>query len=174
MARASIQPWLAFGVDPGASGAVALVSSEGFADGRVIDTKEPEAIGRAVESLLKSARGFHGKDLAVRRVYIEDVFSRPGEGHVGVFSFGQAKGVPRGWFAARGYSQDFITPQVWQARFFEKRLVGADKDKRKAVILVTARMRWPEASLARAKDEATAAALFIALAGVEIKPWPSN
>jgi hypothetical protein len=167
-------------VDPGASGAVALLGP-GFADGRVVDTKEPREIEAAVESLMDSARAACGYEItqrdgdglayATRGVYIEDVHSMPGEGHVGVFSFGQAKGVPRGWFAARGWSVALVAPQAWQRRFFGDRLVGVDKARRKDVILAAARKRWPEASLGRAKDEATAAALFIAQAGVETKPW---
>jgi len=173
-------PWLVFGVDPGASGAVALVGPQ-FADGRVLDTKDPSAIAKAFEELTDSARSALGLESTqrdgdplpsyIRGVYIEDVHSMPGEGHVGVFSFGQAKGVPTGWFAARHYPIEFIAPQAWQRRFFGARLVGVDKDRRKELILASARKRWPEASLARAKDEATAAALYIALAGAETKPW---
>ena len=169
--RSSTEPerWLAFGVDPGASGAVALVGSQGFADGRVLDTKDPEAINSAFGELMTSAHAFY--DLAVggfqTYVYIEDVYSRPGEGHVGVFSFGRAKGVPHGWFEARGIPARFVSPQAWQRRFFGTSLVKMDKDDRKAAILAKARKRWPEASLGRVKDEAVAAALYIALAGRE-------
>lgn len=174
--RRSTEPlWLAFGVDPGKGGAIALIGRDGFADGRVVDTKEPEQIAQAVEDLCVSACAVYSVDDTdgltiesyVKKVYVEDVHSMPGEGHVGVFSFGQAKGVPWGWFAARGYARGLVSPQAWQARFFGDKLFGKDKDRRKAEILAAARKRWPEASLGRAKDEAVAAALYIAQAGVE-------
>lgn len=169
-----IEPvWLAVGVDPGASGAVALIGARGYADGRVVDTKDPYAIEAAMAELFAAADDLYStiSTTFVRRVYIEDVHSMPGEGHVGVFSFGQAKGVPRGWFAARQYVLDLVAPQTWQAHFFGKTLVGVDKATRKDVILEAARVRWPKASLARAKDEAVAAALYIASCGMTEKPW---
>lgn len=173
--RATDLPVLAFGVDPGASGAVALIGP-GFGDGRVVDTKVPEEIEAAVDELVASALAVYGLapgrvEPCVEAVYIEDVHSMPGEGHVGVFSFGQAKGVPTGWFASRGFRRGYVVPQTWQRLYFGVTLKGMGKPERKDAILKAARKRWPEASLGRAKDEAVAAALFIAQAGLDPAAW---
>lgn len=173
--RSTDLPTLAVGVDPGASGAIAIIGDGGFGDGRVVDTKVPEEIGEAFEELMSSVNAFYGIDVAPQRVieaaYIEDVHSMPGEGHVGVFSFGQAKGVPTGWFAAKGIARGYIAPQLWQRLYFGVTLRGLGKPERKDAILKAARKRWPEASLDRAKDEAVAAALYIAQAGLDPAAW---
>lgn len=167
-------PWLVIGVDPGASGGLALIGSSGFADGRVLDTKSEDELERALDDLLESADGFYsGKVPSIKRYYVEDVHSMPGEGHVGVFSFGQSKGCPRGYIRGRfrGLRMGLVQPAVWQRHFFGAKIVGMDGDLRKEYIRRSALKRWPEASLERKKDEAVAAALYIADCGLTTQGW---
>jgi hypothetical protein len=170
--RRRIEPArLALGVDPGRTGALAaFVPDTDFAWGAVIDTKEPEQIRAAYADLSDAfALAFPGKTIndVETQVFIEDVYSRPGEGHVGVFSFGRAKGTPHGWLACLVGDDcvSFISPQAWQSMFFDGRLHGIDKDARKELIRLAAKVRWPTAPLSRIKDESVAAALYIAACG---------
>jgi crossover junction endodeoxyribonuclease RuvC len=50
--------------------------------------------------------------------FVEAVGPRPGEGAVGAFAFGRAKGLAEGVLAAAGVPVVWITPQTW------KRIVG--------------------------------------------------
>ena len=166
--------WLVIGVDPGRSGAVSFLGSGGFADGRVVDTKVAKDLQTALVELAESSDAFYdGSAPGIRRFYVEDVHSMPGEGHVGVFSFGQAKAMPRGLLSATyGWqSEELIAPQAWQRICFGEKLVGMDGDERKEAIRLAAIKKWPAASLERKKDEAVAAALYIALCGVYTKGW---
>jgi len=167
----SRSPWLSIGIDPGASGALALLSSDGYADGRVVDTKSPEALLAAYFELTVACPLWAAPVDKKCAVFLEDVHSMPGEGHVGVFSFGQAKGVPRGFFAALGFEVELISPQAWQKRFFKDTLARVDKDTRKETMRRAAAKRWPKAALSRKKDEAVAAALYLAACGAAVRAW---
>jgi len=153
-------PWVVLGLDPGRVGAIAALFKTGRVCSARFDTKEPSLLDEALDAFAIPP----GVQVVA---FIEDVFSRPGEGHKGVFSFGLAKGTPYGFLAARGYEVRFISPQVWQTYHFGGDLHGLDKDARKAVILAAARKRWAKHALPAMADEARAAALFIGLCGVE-------
>lgn len=161
--------WLSVGVDPGRKGAVAGLTSDGLAWGKVVDTKEPDEINAAMVGLY-TALWKHAKTEAASydtRVFIEDVFSRPGEGHKGVFSFGRAKGTVHGWMSREFKAErvSFILPQRWQSEFFGSDLHGVEADMRKEMIRKAAKKRWPKAPLSAVQDEAVAAALYIAACG---------
>jgi crossover junction endodeoxyribonuclease RuvC len=91
----------------------------------------------------------------------EGVGARPGEGAVGAFAFGRAKGVIEGVLAAAGVPVTFVSPPAW------KRAVGltlASKDAARAAAI----RLWPgHAELfARVKDDGRAEAALIAAAGL--------
>jgi crossover junction endodeoxyribonuclease RuvC len=71
---------------------------------------------------------------------IEAVGPRPGEGAVGAFSFGRAKGLVEGTLAAAGIPITWITPPTW------KRIVGisAGRDGAKDAARSEAIRRWPD------------------------------
>ena len=106
---------LVCGVDPGASGALAVLR-----DGQVTDlldmpvgqimvgkTKRsrisPELLGHVVRGLLP-----------LDVVYIEEVTAMPKQGVSSVFTFGQAHGLVLGAFTALGVRVVRIRPQSWQ------------------------------------------------------------
>lgn len=83
----------------------------------------------------------------------ERVSSRPGEGSVSSFRFGQGVGIWQGILATYGIPVVFVSPQVW------KRSLQLGKDKEKSLEL--ARKVFPLASLKRKKDHGRAEALLL-------------
>jgi crossover junction endodeoxyribonuclease RuvC len=98
------------------------------------------------------------------RAFVEFVSARPGEGAVGAFSFGRARGVVEGACAAAGLPVAFLTPPVW------KRAIGIapGRDGAKDAARSEAIRRWPDkaALFARVKDDGRAEAALVAVAGL--------
>jgi crossover junction endodeoxyribonuclease RuvC len=151
------------GVDVGVHGALALVSRDGellaLTDMPVLH--DGPAGRAAVNAVLLSdviARWF------ARSAFVEFVGARPGEGAVGAFAFGRARGVIEGVCATLDVSVSFLTPPSW------KRLVGIAPGKAKAKDAARAEAirRWPDkaALFARVKDDGRAEAALIAVAGL--------
>ena len=99
-----------------------------------------------------------------RAAFVEFVGARPGEGAVGAFAFGRARGVIEGACGALGVSVAFITPPTW------KRAVGIPpgREGAKDAARAEAIRRWPDhaALFARVKDDGRAEAALIAIAGL--------
>lgn len=122
------------GIDPGNKGALAFIDSE---TKKVIKTyKMPTSYIGAKQNVdperLAEIIRTHKPDVGV----IEDVFSRPRDGRVGVFTFGQGKGILIGVLAALGVPRAFVAPAKW------KRDLKVTSDKQSSRIL--ARTLYPE------------------------------
>jgi crossover junction endodeoxyribonuclease RuvC len=151
------------GIDIGNSGALALVRR----DGVLLDVEDMPILrdgpkGRASVNaplLAEIIARWHA-----RSAFVEFVAARPGEGAVGAFAFGRARGVIEGTRGALGVSVKFITPPTW------KRCVGIapGKDGAKDAARSEAIRRWPDkaALFARVKDDGRAEAALIAVAGL--------
>jgi Holliday junction resolvasome RuvABC endonuclease subunit len=142
------------GVDPGVSGAYALLGSNGLAaivdDLPVVNRQVDAAEWRRVIERLKP-------DMAV----VEIVHSMPGQGVASTFKFGMAAGLIRGVLLGAGVPIFDATPTVWKKHF---KLVGSDGEKSRALAI----QRFPTSpALARKKDHNRAEALLIALWRVE-------
>lgn len=144
------------GIDPGLSGAIALISSSG----RLIDMQDmPVADKRVMGSLLyKPPNG--------SLVGVEFVHSMPGQGVSSTFKFGAAWGGVVVAYQALGYPVRDVRPQEWKKHF---NITGRDKKAQKEKALRLATERWPhEASFfARKKDVGRAEAALIGLYLVE-------
>jgi crossover junction endodeoxyribonuclease RuvC len=94
--------------------------------------------------------------------YVEHVGARPGEGAVGAFAFGRARGIIEGVLAAAGVPCTFITPPAW------KRVIGLPAGRDKSASRGEAIRRWPARAelFARVRDDGRAEACLIALAGI--------
>ena len=153
-----------FGVDPGLSGAVAILDSHGSLVG--IHDMPTMAKGTGKKKQVNPAAltgflaGYSGCGGAT--AYLERVSAMPGQGVSSVFAFGESYGVIRGVLAAAYIPLELVTPQAWKRRFG---LLGTEKDaaRTKAIEL------YPEASLARKKDIGRADALLIARYGWEME-----
>jgi hypothetical protein len=60
--------------------------------------------------------------------YVEHVSSRPGEGAVGAFAFGQSFGIVKGVLAHARIPVSFITPPAQDAKVSDRRQLGLLRD----------------------------------------------
>lgn len=136
------------GVDPGLSGALAVVSPD------VVSVHDMPVAGKHVNGRILADLFATHRDTAV--VVIEDVHAMPTNGSIGSFSLGRSKGLVEGIAAALELPCTYVAPQRW------KRDLRLSKDKgesrRRASDL------YPEIAhaLSRVKDDGRAEALLIA------------
>ena len=151
-------------VDPGLTGALAMVGPQGLEG--VIDIPTMEKSGGTVKrqvnaaglsALLQEWTAGHDKNEFI--VLIERVAAMPKQGVATMFSIGHTCGIIEGVVAARGLPHEIITPQTWKKHF------GLDSDKEKA--RARAQRLYPEAPLTRMKDHNRAEACLIARYGYE-------
>ena len=149
------------GIDPGNTGAVAVLNYEGkFFYTFDIPLKE-EGKGKIVDadSLYCDVRW--DRPLTV---YLEKVHAMPNQGVTSMFNFGQGYGIIKGVLGCLGYDYTLVTPQAWKKHHG---LLKTDKDaaRLKAIKL------FPEAEqyLQRKKDIGRADALLIAAYGYSLE-----
>jgi hypothetical protein len=125
-----------FGIDPGAKGAIAVLSLSG----ELIEVTDmpvtQEANGRHATNPALLARQL--AKFKCRRIYCEEVHARPTDAKVAAFAFGRARGVIEGVAGAFDLEIIFITPPTW------KRYAGVPPGKEnKDVARTRAISRWP-------------------------------
>lgn len=147
---------LFLGVDPGLTGALALLYSDGRmhsvedlpvmarGKGRVKHEVDPAALARLLRP--------HA-DL-IRLAVVEQVNAMPGQGAASVFSLGHSLGSIVGVVQALSIPLRLVAPAVW------KRAAGVSADKHLA--RSEAIRLFPDAPLDRAKDHNRAEALLLA------------
>lgn len=154
---------LIVGVDPGKQGAIAFLDPRTMALSiedmpmTKSTTGKDELDYRALGRLLQPTNAYH-RCIGV----LEKVATRPGEGSVGAFSFGQSYGALRMALVGHGYEDRYVTPAVWKKHF------RLNKDK--GISRSYAASRFPDYSglFARVKDDGRAEAALIALYGAEV------
>jgi crossover junction endodeoxyribonuclease RuvC len=144
------------GVDPGLTGAIALLHY-----GECPSVFDIPTMGRGkgakqqvnLAELMKIVRS-----CPPCPVYFEQVGAMPKQGVSSTFAFGRTVGAIEAAFVAHGFPLNYVTPQVWKRAFA---LIGTDKDmaRTKAIQL------HPTASLARKRDIGRADALLLATWG---------
>lgn len=148
------------GVDPGATGALAMIDTDLSA---LVVCDMPSTLIKIGKGHRRQISEFWLAD--VLRVYqpdcawIERVHAMPKQGVTSSFAFGLSYGLARGVLAALGVSVTLVTPQEWKKSF----RLGPDKNEAR---LVAARL-FPEnaGSFTRAKDDGRAEAALLALFG---------
>lgn len=147
------------GIDPGVSGAVAVVNDAGELV-QVVDMPVFKIGGKSKIDVhqLGDILARAGGDKAV----VELVGAMPGQGVTSMFTFGFATGAVHGAIGALGLPLDTVTPQKWKAHF------RLSKDKDEARQLAT--RKWPHGPFARKMDAGRAEAALIALYAVETNP----
>ena len=144
-------------VDPGYTGAVAFVDTDGVLCDCVDMPITGEKKRRHVSAVLFRNELFqHGADIVV----IEDVHAMPAQGVSSSHKFGRAIGVVEG--ASADLPTFWLTPQVWKRHHG---LIGKEKDAARRLCLE----RWPDDAelFARKKDGGRADACLIALCWIE-------
>lgn len=91
------------GIDPGKQGGIATIDSEG----KIFHYWE---MPDSDYDLLKL---FNTLSLQTKFCYLEQVATRPGEGHVGAFTFGEGYGKLQIALAANDLSYEKIPPREW-------------------------------------------------------------
>lgn len=144
------------GIDPGISGAIAIVDEYGkyhevhdmpiMANGK----GNAKAKNKVNASGLKNILNLYN----IKMIYLERVSSMPGQGVASMFSMGDTFGCIRGVCAALDLPVEIITPQSW------KKYYGLGKDKE--IVRAKAIELFPEAPLSRKKDHNRAEAILIA------------
>ena len=93
---------IVIGIDPGASGCIAIMECDGVTFQRLDGTEADIAAALAV----------HRNDSAF--AFIERVHSMPKQGVASSFKFGQSYGFLRGLLFANGIPFEEVAPQKWQ------------------------------------------------------------
>lgn len=148
------------GVDPGTTGAIAIINEDMCI---VYDFQDPKSL----DVLLKMASGdgnpsdgsFQSRSV---RAVVEKVHAMPRQGVSTTFKFGLAYGKVMGWLDACLIPYELVTPQKWWKGVADSAPKGTDK---KAAALELARRLFPELAptyLRRKKDHNRAEALLIA------------
>lgn len=124
------------GVDPGASGAIALLDDE-RADFLVMPRAGKDIDWSAIARWLTDH--VHGQAVA----YVERVGAMPGQGVTSMFSFGGAYHGVRAVLATLEVPVELVSPNAWKKSV----LVGTKRDK--AAAIAYAARRWPHLDLRR-------------------------
>ena len=135
------------GIDPGKSGAAALIHEDGQ---DVFDW--PGDVALAADKLKEWRIQYN-----IAGAALEKVTARPGQGVVSMFSFGQNLGSWQGMLSALSIPFVMPTPQAWQKGLIDKK---AGKDP-KSCSLATARRLFPDADLRLKKHHGRADALLL-------------
>lgn len=163
--------WLTIGIDPGLSGALALLSPDGELLA-VADMPTAEAVKgrrRVSEAMLaQTLRDWmHVHRIGGMRVraVIEQVHAMPKQGVSAMFSFGASYGAARGVLAGLSIPTHEMTPQKWH-RACGLRLVGHTKDASRG----RAAQLFPRfaGDFSRKRDDGRAEAALIAWAGMSL------
>jgi len=155
------------GVDPGLSGALALIDTrtgEVVVDDmpvRVLSTRRVRRRGKMVTKVKKVVDGKAIGDWIEKhqphRACIELVGSRPHQGVSTTFTFGEAYGCASGAIESMNVPLDRVTPLVWKRKLG---LIGASK--RGSLELARRKYKHAAKRLARTRDNGRAEALLIA------------
>jgi len=137
------------GIDPGASGAIALIT----ADVVLVENYPGDVVAAA-----DLVRGWSAR-YQIRLAALERVASRPGQGVSSTFTFGSNFGAWQGILAALGIPYTLPTPASWQKGL----ITPSDGSDPKARSLAVARRLFPTVDLHRKSDHGKADALLLAL-----------
>ena len=148
------------GIDPGLSGALAVLDK----DGEIIDIFDMPTLEVISGASKKQRVNPHGivselslfKDAPIQAI-IEQVNAMPGQGVTSMFSFGRSLGILEGVLAGIQIPYTLVTPAVWK----RKMQVNASKDGARELAMRT----WPSKAdlFKRKKDDGRAEAALLAL-----------
>lgn len=172
MARAAV-----IGVDPGASGAIALLAENGRVPELVTARTLPtEAVkigkrtskvldGMALALLLPEWELLH--DVVIVKGVCEQVASMPRDRAPQAFAFGRSYGAVVAAIQATRTAVDLVPPPVWRQGAGVPRVETGDRKALKAAARKRATELWPEQAdlFRRAKDADVAEAALIGLYG---------
>ncbi len=136
------------GIDPGITGAIAILDAETGDLLSVIDMPvclKNYGAGKGQKVNCESLAEILGMN-GVERCTVETVTARPGQGVTSMFSFGHSAGTIEGVLAALNINAQFVLPKRWQSIYAHK----ATWDKSESTRL--AAMIYPEINLVGSRD----------------------
>lgn len=154
---------LRIGIDPGISGAVAVLD-ENLACVATYEMptmkmgKKQQVNAAELTRLLRIHTKWLQHDPTCVTAYLEMVKAMPGQGVSSMFNFGCGYGIVQGVLAALEVPTELVTPPVWKKR---AGLIGKEKDMART----KAQMLYPTLNLGRKKDIGRSDALLIARFG---------
>ena len=142
------------GIDPGMTGAIAMIADNGTTVLHLQDMPDDELafheLGRDLSERLAD------RGISLEAVFLEKVSAMPKQGVSSTFKFGMSFGMARLWACSLDAPMYFVTPQKWQ------KVLDSAGGKQKDRSLLFARRRWPGADLRLKKHHNRADALCIA------------
>ena len=144
-----MKPKAFIGIDPGKTGAAALITNEG--NHEILDY--PGSPSLIVETFMEWESKY-----AIIMAALEKVSARPGQGVVSMFTFGRNLGAWEGIISTFEIPFMMPTPRQWQKGIIDQKAGGDTKERS----LNTARRLFPDASLSRKKDHGRSDALLLA------------
>jgi hypothetical protein len=148
--------WYAVGIDPGKTGALAVIRNDGFPGGIWDYPGDPASLWAMLRnSLLNDPNSFD-----VRLAVLEKVSAMPKQGVSSTFKFGTNFGIWQATVVALRWPMELITPQRWRKVLDSSVPQKPTKEDLRAYAI----KRWPAASesLNRVKDHNRAEALIMA------------
>lgn len=140
---------LFIGIDPGASGAIAVVDYQSV----IIDVCITAKCTELDQSLFLD--GISGRFGSVPlRAMLEQVNAMPKQGVVSTFKFGQSFGFLRGLLAGHQIPFELVRPQKWQ------QVMGCLSKGDKNVTKAAAQRLWPQHKITHANADALLLAEF--------------
>jgi len=149
---------LTLGIDPGTSGAVALLDGNQLIDVwdiPIVEVTKGSKTRKEISAVLLAQELEEFREKAT--VIVERVSAMPRQGVTSVFGFGRSFGVIEGVVAGLGMPIEYVSPAVWKKHF----RLGREKEDSRAMALNI----WPgmATKFARKKDADRAEAALIAL-----------
>lgn len=148
---------LIIGVDPGKSGAFAVLDEMGA----LLGVEDMPVVGPIISAVILDQLVHDYVDplgpVCPGHAVVEDVHSMPKQGVSSSFAFGRSLGVVEGVLAGQGWAITYVSPAKW------KKAMGLSADK--GVSRRRAIETWPDKAkhFARVKDDGRAEAALIAL-----------
>jgi crossover junction endodeoxyribonuclease RuvC len=147
------------GIDPGASGAIALLVGRELVSVHDMPTVTVERNKSQKRQVCPAGLSLLMQQLSPHKAICEKVGAMPGQGVSSMFSFGRSVGIIEGVLAARQIPVTFVTPQSWQKQSGAAK--GKDGSRQRVMELFPSQANL----FARVKDDGRADAVLIALAG---------
>lgn len=153
-------PMKILGIDPGATGAFALIDNNDLSHVQVIDMPVIIVKGkRQVRQISEDMIMHIMQRLHPHIAYIERAHSMPRQGVASMFNYGVAWGLVRGVLAGLQIPRAYVTPAEW------KRKYGLGNDKQESRLAASRLFPACVGHFARRRDDGRAEAALLALYG---------
>lgn len=145
------------GIDPGFSGAIAMIDSQGaiveLFDMPILMVGKRRELDEVVINSF-----FASQD--IKHIYIEKAQSMPAQGVASTFRYGASYGILRGICVGQGIPYTLVHPKTW------KKETMRDMQKGKEASIVRVGQLYPAFKLTRKKDHGKADSILLALFGL--------